>query len=202
MHSNALPCIAMHCINKSYKDDIRWSLSQILHRLSKMMALRLFFALFLAGLTSAYIANPCGFNSDDSFRPAGCPGGKKNSCAATIPYYGKRYRFCASPPPPNPACICPALFKPVCCTVKKNKYISQTFTASNSCSCSCFKGSRVLFEGKCTSVPRKNVICTLEFNPTCCYLKKFDLTFTTSNPCGCTSSAGGVIVSKRLCKIK
>lgn len=165
------------------------------------MALRFFSVLFLLGVTSAYVANPCGFNrAEGNFRPAGCPNAARNYCAATVPFSGKRSRFCTPTPPGRAGCICPAVFLPVCCRVRRNKFITQTFTSGNACGCGCFNNSEVLFEGECSRPPGKPLPCTLEFNPTCCYVKKFDLTFTAGNPCECTSPAGGVIVPKSLCK--
>lgn len=167
-----------------------------------MMDLRLVFALSLVSFSFAYIPNPCGFSRGVNFRPAGCLTEAKSFCASTVPFYGKRYRYCMALRNPSPPRICTAQFKPVCCTVKQNRYISQTFTSSNACSCDAYNNSRVLFDGECTRPPTRSAVCGKNLNPTCCYIDKFDLTYTAANRCICKKAAGGVILQKSFCKLK
>eukprot|EP00171_Calliarthron_tuberculosum_P005405 IDg5405t1 len=148
-------------------------------------------ALLALSAASILLPNPC-----PSLRTPFCK--KPKVCGAT--YTFKRKAICVRNPPP-PACICPKNLDPVCCRDTRIPLYSITLTQANSCLCRCFKG-RALFKGKCENPPRKPVPCTKELNPTCCYISRFDLTFVAGNPCGCTKARGGLIVSKKICKLK
>ncbi len=152
------------------------------------------FALVIC-IVSAKKPNPCGFQLDGNIAFK-CKEG--TTCATTLWFLRKP--FCAKQPL-NPACICPAIFKPVCCRVPLRYWGTITVTESNSCTCGCSNG-KVLFEGKCNRPPSKLAPCPRIFRPTCCYIRKFDLTVTASNKCICESVFGGVSAKQSICGIK
>lgn len=160
-------------------------------KLATQMVSLAFFAVLL-GSCSAYSVNPC-----PSLRDPYC--NKPEVCAA-VGYFTRKAK-CVSAPPPNPACICPAVFDPVCCRLREHRPRSTiNLTKGNSCQCGCL-GGKELFKGSCENPPTKAVPCTKELNPTCCYLRQFDVTFVASNPCLCTKARFGKIVSGSICKL-
>ncbi len=139
--------------------------------------------------------NPCGFAFSGA---SGIPCKDSRKCAA-FTFAGRRAAGCVEFKPNN--CICTLEFAPVCCRVKLGKFGTITQTQGNKCGCDCIKGD-VVFKRACNDPPLKPAICTEEFDPTCCYIEKFDLTYTAVNPCICKEQAGGIITSDRFCGIK
>ncbi len=152
------------------------------------------FALVIC-FASASKPNPCGFqlNGESAFQ---CK--SSTACAATFGSFRKA--FCARLPP-NPSCICPKIFKPVCCRVLRPTLDTMIVTEPNSCSCGC-RGGVVLFKGKCSAPPSVPARCPRTMLPTCCYIRKFDLTVTASNPCICEQPFGGVRAKPYMCGIQ
>lgn len=155
-------------------------------------------SVLLGCIVNAKIANPCGLTFSDT-PVLKCENGA--NCASTLWY--PRKAFCAKLPL-NPACICRTVEKPVCCQVILGSKSSITMTQGNSCLCNC-RGGKVLFENKCSRPPSMPKLCPLDtdgFFPTCCYIRKFDLTVLASNSCICERNYGGITTKLSFCGIE
>lgn len=131
--------------------------------------------------------------------------GKRVLCSPTSICASLRNRraICIELPSRNSStpCVCPEIYKPVCCRLELDEILFATWTTVNECECECDKGN-VLFPYECSTPPTAiDVLCTREIDPTCCHLDNLDITFTADNPCMCIDARNGTIETRTVCML-